>query len=183
MSNLNLNLNKELHKELKHIFKGAYDKFADKCLAKDRTDIEFIASNYVHHAAMEAFHCPNEAEKTPEFVLRKLFDIGAYTEQVYDYGMDEEPCEFCLLEKTYKHITSISIYDNNIPSYFANPKVRDTVIRDILALLKEKNISIGDDGRLIDIFTVYHDVFMFGAICSIDEWRSILRELQNKRPD
>lgn len=183
MSNLNLNLNKELHKELKHIFKGAYDKFTDKCLAKDRTDIEFIASNYVHHAAMEAFHCPNEAEKTPEFVLRKLFDIGAYTEQVYDYGMDEEPCEFCLLEKTYKHITSISIYDNNIPSYFANPKVRDTVIRDILALLKEKNISIGDDGRLIDIFTVYHDVFMFGAICSIDEWRSILRELQNKRPD
>ena len=183
MSNLNLNLNKELHKELKRIFKGAYDKFTDKCLAKDRTDIEFIASNYVHHAAMEAFHCPNEAEKTPEFVLRKLFDIGAYTEQVYDYGMDEEPCEFCLLEKTYKHITSISIYDNNIPSYFANPKVRDTVIRDILALLKEKNISIGDDGRLIDIFTVYHDVFMFGAICSIDEWRSILRELQNKRPD
>ena len=183
MSNLNLNLNKELHKELKHIFKGAYDKFTDKCLAKDRTDIEFIASNYVHHAAMEAFHCPNEAEKTPEFVLRKLFDIGAYTEQVYDYGIDEEPCEFCLLEKTYKHITSISIYDNNIPSYFANPKVRDTVIRDILALLKEKNISIGDDGRLIDIFTVYHDVFMFGAICSIDEWRSILRELQNKRPD
>ena len=183
MSNLNLNLNKELHKELKRIFKGAYDKFTDKCLAKDRTDIVFIASNYVHHAAMEAFHCPNEAEKTPEFVLRKLFDIGAYTEQVYDYGMDEEPCEFCLLEKTYKHITSISIYDNNIPSYFANPKVRDTVIRDILALLKEKNISIGDDGRLIDIFTVYHDVFMFGAICSIDEWRSILRELQNKRPD
>ena len=183
MSNLNLNLNKELHKELKHIFKGAYDKFTDKCLAKDRTDIVFIASNYVHHAAMEAFHCPNEAEKTPEFVLRKLFDIGAYTEQVYDYGMDEEPCEFCLLEKTYKHITSISIYDNNIPSYFANPKVRDTVIRDILALLKEKNISIGDDGRLIDIITVYHDVFMFGAICSIDKWRSILRELQNKRPD
>ena len=182
MSNLNLNLNKELHKELKHIFKGAYDKFTDKCLAKDRTDIEFIASNYVHHAAMEAFHCPNEAEKTPEFVLRKLFDIGAYTEQVYDFGMDEEPCEFCLLEKTYKHITSISIYDN-IPLYLANPNVRDTVIRDILALLKEKNISIGDDGRLIDIFTVYHDVFMFGAICSIDEWRSILRELQNKRPD
>ena len=183
MSNLNLNLNKELHKELKRIFKGAYDKFTDKCLAKDRTDIAFIASNYVHHAAMEAFHCPNEAEKTPEFVLRKLFDIGAYTEQVYDYGIDEEPCEFCLLEKTYKHITSISIYDNNIPSYFANPKVRDTVIRDILALLKEKNISIGDDGRLIDVITVYHDVFMFGAICSIDKWRSILRELQNKRPD
>lgn len=178
----NLNLNKELHKELKRIFKGAYDNFTAKCLEKDRKDIVFIASNYVHHAAMEAYHCPDKAEKTPEFVLQKLFDIGAYTQQVYTYGIDEEPCEFCLLAKTYNHITSISIYDN-IPSYFAIPEVRDTAIREILALLKEKNISIGDDGRLIDIFTVYHDVFMFGAICSMDEWRSILREMKNKRPD
>ena len=84
----NLNLNKELHKELKRIFKGAYDNFTAKCLEKDRKDIVFIASNYVHHAAMEAYHCPDKAEKTPEFVLQKLFDIGAYTQQVYNYGID-----------------------------------------------------------------------------------------------
>ena len=61
----------------------------------------------------------------------------------------------------------LSLFDKFDEFHFVPeiPEVRENAVREVLAYLEKEGISIGDDGRLVDIMTVCYDIFILGAVC------------------
>lgn len=165
------NTNKTLHTALTMLFKKVYPDFASSCLAKDRKEISFIGRDYCCQSVMEAFCCEDQEKKTPAFVLGKLFDCGALSQSTFDQYLkisnETEYSRDRALEATYDMVMGLSLFDKFDEFYFLPeiPEVRENAIREVLAYLEKEGISIGDDGRLVDIMTVCYDIFILGAVC------------------
>lgn len=162
------NMNKTLHTALTIMFKKVYPDFTTSCLAKDRKEVSFIGRDYCCQSVMEAFCCGDQAKKTPAFVLGKLFDCGALAQSAYDQYLEvangADNAEEKAMETTYDMVMGLSLFDE----YFfvpEMPEIKENAIREVLAYLEQEGISIGDDGRLVDIMTVCYDVFTLGAVC------------------
>lgn len=164
-----MNLNKELNNDITRLLKEKVCKGHLPNWNKDRKEIVFIATEFCNQLAMEAFNCKDLQNKTNAFVLGKLFDLGSLTQSAFDQYLSlatqEDDCRMNAMQQTYRFVSDLSLFDtlHFLPD---TGDWRDKVISEMLALLEERGIVIGDEGRLIDTMTVYYAIFLFGAMCA-----------------